>query len=139
MEELPLPAEWDPRLSVDDRYIDTQHAMLFYLTARLKEALASDEGRNHLVKILDEVKKYATFHFASEENHMAEMGYPDRHEHTRIHTRMLVELSEHIRDIRLDWQFGHAALQFVEGWLNHHVAHEDQKFAQYARDVRGST
>lgn len=138
MDKVPFPAEWDPRLSVGDEYIDTQHAMLFYLIAQLKDALASDEGRNHLVKILDEVKKYATFHFASEENHMAEMGYPDRHEHTRIHTRMLVELSEHIRDIRIDWRFGRAALEFVESWLKHHVAKEDQKFAQYAKDVRGA-
>ncbi len=138
MDKVPFPSEWDPRLSVGDPYIDTQHAMLFYLIAQLKDALASDEGRNHLVKILDEVKKYATFHFASEENHMAEMGYPDRHEHTRIHTRMLVELSEHIRDIRIDWHFGHAALQFVENWLKYHVAQEDQKFAQYAKNSRAS-
>src|SRR6266496_5292089 len=58
MDSVPFPSEWDPRLSVGDQYIDTQHAMLFYLIAQLKEALASDEGRNHLVKILDEVKKY---------------------------------------------------------------------------------
>jgi len=138
MDDVPLPSEWEPSLSVGDSYIDAQHALLYYLIAQLKEALASDEGRHHLVKIIDEVKKYATFHFASEENHMAEMGYPDRQEHARIHTRMLVELSEHMRDIRIDWHFGHAALQFVENWLNCHVAREDQKFAQYSKSIRGT-
>ncbi len=128
---LYLP-EWDPRLSVGDNYIDTQHAMLFYLIAQLKEALASDEGRT-LLRVLDEVKKYATFHFASEENHMAVVDYPYRHEHARIHTRMLVELSDFIRAVETDRQVGNAALRFVEDWLNHHVAHEDQKFARYAQ------
>jgi len=129
---LNLP-EWDPRLSVGDDYIDAQHAMLFYLIVQLKEALASNGVLDRLLKILDEVKKYATFHFASEENYMADVDYPDRHEHARIHTRMLVELCGHIRDVETDGQFGHAALRFVENWLNHHVAREDQKFAKYAQ------
>jgi|SRR6266542_406538 len=135
-DDLNLP-QWDEQFSVGDGYIDVQHSMLFYLIAKMKEALASDEGHNHLGKILDEVKKYATFHFASEENYMADMDYPDRQEHTRIHTRMLMELAEHIRDVRTDWQFGHAALRFVEGWLNHHVAHEDKRYARFAQGGRG--
>jgi hemerythrin-like metal-binding protein len=131
--------EWDPRLSVGYHYIDAQHAMLFHLIGQLRRALVSDEARKHLVAILDEVKKYATFHFASEENYMADIDYPERHRHAQLHTRMLVELADHVRRVEADPQHGELALRFVEDWLYHHVAHEDQKFAKYAKADAGAT
>ena len=131
MELASFVPEWDSRLSVGDGYIDAQHAMLFRFIAQLKRALASNDGRDRLPMILDELKKYATFHFASEENHMADIGYPDRHAHGRVHTQMLDELAVHIHNVEIDPSSGHAALRFVEEWLNRHVAREDQMFAKY--------
>jgi hemerythrin len=126
------PPGWHAGLSVGDHYIDAQHAILLYLIAQLEEALDADD-HDRLLNVLDELKKYATFHFASEENHMAAVDYPGRHEHARMHTRMLVELSDHIRRVEDDAKAGYAALGFVERWLNDHIGQEDQKYAQYAR------
>ena len=119
---------WSADLNVGNAYIDAQHELLVALINKLDAAIAAGRTRDQLVRVLHEIKKYAEYHFVSEENHMREIGYPGLAEHARIHSEMLIELSLRIGRVNAEWKAVRDVLDFLVAWLSGHVANEDRKF-----------
>ena len=120
-------ADWD----LGDPYIDSQHGLLVELINKLEVAIAAGHRRDRLVQVLHEIKKYAEYHFVSEENHMRDIGYPGLIEHSRIHSEMLSELSLRIGRVYAERRASREVLDFLIDWLSGHVVNEYRKFANY--------
>jgi hemerythrin-like metal-binding protein len=82
---------------------------------------------------MHEVKKYAEFHFASEENLMHDLRYPGLDEHRKRHSEMLSELSIRIGRANASWRNASHVLEFLTRWLDNHVRHDDRQFAMLSR------
>lgn len=124
--------EWDPSYEIGQPDIDSQHRFFVRLIRRLRVTVEQQSvDKDALVPLLHEIKKYAEFHFASEENYMHGVGYPALAEHALIHSMMLSELSARILKARQSWRYTEPLIEFLEEWLQGHIAHEDKKLAAY--------
>lgn len=123
--------EWNSSLEIGDEFIDLQHHTFVVLVARTAKAIERRAPHGILMKTLYEIKKYAEFHFVSEENFMAEVGYPDYLEHERVHSHLLSELSLKIAECNRDDSCAKDALDFLYRWLLVHIATEDKKITAH--------
>jgi hemerythrin len=81
----------------DVRIIDQQHQELINKLNRLNDAVKNNESREDVYRFIDEAISYTRFHFATEEQIMAECGYPVTEEHKEKH-KQLVQDAIHLKD-----------------------------------------
>jgi diguanylate cyclase (GGDEF)-like protein/hemerythrin-like metal-binding protein len=120
----PAPLTWSAEHNVGVREIDEQHAHLAALLNGLAAALRN--GQEHGA-ILQEVVRYAGFHFATEERLMRACCYDGLESHQDMHRRLLDEL----RGLRLDeagFSFS-LTVRYLQNWLLRHVDGADRDLA----------
>ncbi|MBU6995717.1 bacteriohemerythrin [Ferrovum myxofaciens] len=124
---------WDKSYEIGNPLIDTEHRLLIMLFRKLDVAIKSAEPEATIMRILLEVKKFADFHFTSEENLMHEVGYPDTAAHEEIHSALLAQLEVMIGRVSKKREMPDDLLYFPNEWILQHIAQEDQKIADFAR------
>jgi len=124
---------WDEIYRVGIPMVDEQHQRLFAIANRFHGAVERGETRNALLAIFDELLDYTAYHFAEEEQKMAEIGYPDLEKHRGYH-RKLVSLVETYRHQLAEGASGieARALEFIRTWLYAHVLGTDKEVGAYA-------
>jgi hemerythrin len=80
---------WNKSYEIGHELIDSQHKIFLMLLNKLSVTIANGVTKEHMFRVLNELKKYAEFHFLSEENVMHECYYPGIDHHKRIHTEIL--------------------------------------------------
>ena len=80
---------WDKIYSVGNPNLDEQHQRMFELANSLSEM--TDEG--HIKRTIWRMFKHVHEHFASEENMMKEIDYPQLAEHRELHNDLITKLS----------------------------------------------
>jgi hemerythrin-like metal-binding protein len=126
--------EWKPDYSVGIISIDGQHQNLFAIARELYGAMASGQGKLVVGRILDRLAEYAAVHFAHEERLMQQCQYPGLTKHKQEHQ----DLTRRVLAFRKDFEAGQIALtiqvlQFLKGWLEHHIQSEDAGYAPYMK------
>lgn len=122
---------WEPAYEIGNLLIDTEHRLLMMLFRKLDIAIKTGESEASMVRILQEVKKFADFHFSSEENLMHDVGYPDTERHELLHSRLLAQLEIMIGRVSRKKEFPEDLLYFLNHWILEHIAREDKKLATY--------
>lgn len=125
---------WDKKFEIGNKLIDTEHRMLIMLFKKLDIAIKTGEPKDAILNVIVEVKKFAEFHFVSEENLMREVGYPELARHEAIHSGLLSQLEVVISRISQKREFPDDLLFFLNNWTITHIGLEDQKIADYVRD-----
>ncbi len=122
---------WSKDYEIGHELIDSQHKIFLMLLNKLGQNIATGYTQEHMFRVINELKKYAEFHFASEENVMYESGYPELKAHQHIHSEILFELSV------LEGHVSHGnakpedIYEFLKRWLFNHILYEDSKIVQY--------
>ncbi|MCX7151086.1 MAG: bacteriohemerythrin [Proteobacteria bacterium] len=127
---------WDKRFEVGDDFIDAQHRMLVNIISRLAGLIEKKGSAEAVARVMHEIRKYAEFHFASEECFMFEIGYPGLALHEAVHSKLLGELSVRIGRVIHHKASGEEVLSYLYAWLAGHVEHEDSKYMAYLRAHR---
>ena len=125
--------QWSDELAIGNVLIDTQHRMLMMLCRKLDIAIKMQQSEQTIQRIMLEVKKFAEFHFVSEQNLMHEIGYPDVQDHSKLHLALLVELQVEFSKIRHHTEFPEDLLYYLHQWISDHIKGEDAKIAEYLR------
>ena len=125
---------WDKKLEIGNQLVDTEHRMLIMLFRKLDIAIKTGQSENAIRHVIVEVKKFAEFHFASEENLMREVGYPELSRHEAIHSHLLQQLEVLISRMSRRREFPEDLLFFLSNWTIRHIGLEDQKIADYVRE-----
>lgn len=126
--------KWSEAMSVGVSRLDRDHKILIGLINRLDEASAGDDDATRLIaEVLEMLVSYTIFHFSREEAVMEACGYSALGHHHEEH----VALTREVRD----WQqrFRENAesvapmdmLQFLKGWLNHHILLQDMAYRPF--------
>ena len=110
--------------------IDLQHRYFMNLINRLHGELATAADAEYRRKLFDELTKYASFHFVSEENLMLKFGYPEHGRHHELHRHLIDELSWRSQSKSEDELF-----DFLVRWFVGHTVEEDQRFGAFVRGV----
>ncbi|MBW8072364.1 MAG: bacteriohemerythrin [Ferrovum sp.] len=124
---------WDKSYEIGNPLIDTEHRLLIMLFRKLDVAIKSAESEATLMRILFEIKKFADFHFTSEENLMHEIGYSGTEAHEAIHSALLAQLEVMIGRVSKKREMPDDLLYFMNEWILRHIALEDQNIADFAR------
>lgn len=112
--------------------IDDDHAGLFQLIDRLKQAIAlkwADGVRQAEAGLLH----YADRHFTREQGVMIEANYPEAENHALQHAgfrHRFLSLRDKFGD---DPRFGEDMLDFIQTWLSMHIMEDDMAFAAFLR------
>ena len=125
---------WDSGLDTGHAKIDEQHRALVDAFNKLHAAMKQGRGKDELQDTLSFLKDYTVSHFAMEGELMDRTGYPGGHAHKAIHADLVAQVQELTDRFRQ----GKTALtlpvmDFLEGWLIHHIKEEDVRLAQYLK------
>jgi hemerythrin len=95
----------------------------------LRDERRHDPERLH--RIFTEIRKYADFHFVSEQNVMADCAYPGLAEHARLHDELLRNLDDAIEAMHGEPGAYARFVVFLFEWFSYHTINEDRKIAEY--------
>lgn len=121
----------DYALGIED--IDFQHRCFLNLINRLADELTMTTEPRRRAALMAEVNAYAHFHFLSEENLMAKVGYPQLDEHRQRHRDLIGQLNA--KEAMLQQQGteerADEVVEFLRDWFFRHTVGEDRLFADY--------
>lgn len=125
---------WDGALSIGVDIIDKQHRELFSSINRFQERIASESPSFALDVVLDSLKNYARYHFASEERLLELNNCPELERHKGLHAAFEEEIRR--------YEAKHASVTRAElgelqayllNWLTNHIQGEDHRLKEYLR------
>lgn len=124
--------EWNDNLKTNLEEVDKQHQNLVNMLNQLYEAMKQGKGQQVLDKILDELVKYADYHFKTEETYMQKYNYPELSLHKNQHLNFV----EKVKEFLDKKSKGQAALSievmnFLKNWLVNHIMGTDKKMGQF--------
>ncbi|MGR8932328.1 MAG: bacteriohemerythrin [Gammaproteobacteria bacterium] len=128
---MTIDIQWRKQFVVGHAGVDRGHEILLELIRNASLAFENEEPKAWCLRLLREVRKYADFHFFSEENLMLRFGFPGYLEHQRAHTELLSALDERINAYSSDQINLEAVVVFLFDWFVIHTTKEDKKFGKY--------
>ncbi|MEO5351016.1 MAG: hemerythrin family protein [Magnetococcus sp. YQC-3] len=122
--------EWKSGYSTGNKDVDLQHQYFANLINRINQEFMEQHDYAYQVRLLQELHRYAVFHFFSEENIFLKLGFNDLESHERLHQSLLNELNSMIKNSVVQQNSPHRILQFLTDWFIEHTTQEDiQDFA----------
>jgi len=120
-------------LSTGNEMIDREHRTLMELLDKVRLISQSPDQNVEIMRALTAMYLYAKDHFFDEEGLMAQLGYPEREQHTRLHKEFL-EKTHALTDACLDGALNFNQLaDFLTGWLLRHVEEDDARIILFAK------
>ena len=125
--------KWDRKFELGHERIDAEHRIFLELIVDFQESYVHGDDRQKQARILNEICKYAEFHFVSEENIMTDCAFPEREAHARLHAQLLSELND------MGWRFrsnqveAEQVFEFLFQWFALHTSSEDRKLVGHLK------
>lgn len=132
--------EWDKKYEVGNIEIDSEHRVFVRLIQKIITAVENKKNLLYIERLINEIYKYADFHFYSEETIMYEIDYPDIEMHQREHRELMLDLKNMIV-VSNNESFSRPMSEFIDfliKWFRHHTVNVDKKLAEYIRAVKKS-
>ncbi|HLN26089.1 MAG TPA: hemerythrin family protein [Patescibacteria group bacterium] len=126
-----LDTLWRKSFEVGHDKIDSEHKIFVSLISEIDECVKAGSKMDRLFRLLNEVGKYAEFHFLSEENIMIDMDYPDYRRHAQIHAGLLRVYGDYVNSLELGEADLGQMLRFTFNWFSYHTLNEDSKIAEF--------
>lgn len=134
---------WNEQFCVGLRETDNQHKNFLELLNKMydKYSQVTDNNITDMNKMqvyvdILKLREYAFNHFATEERYMVKYKYPKFFDHKREHdqfVRKVFELEDKLFDAK-EMEVTEM-IDFISGWLIHHICKIDQQFGGYLRDA----
>jgi hemerythrin len=118
--------------------IDAQHHYFFQLIKRIERFKSPASDETAVVTALLELRKYAGFHFASEEHLMGAYDYPGLSEHEKVHRNLTDQLQAQFEAAMRPAANLAKLKMFLYTWFAGHTTHDDQMYARHIKGVRKS-
>jgi len=123
---------WDESFSVGVEVLDKQHKQIVGIINRLIDEPKEGFNLDEVAKILDELTKFAHYHFKIEEQLLAEHGYPDLQTQQDEHKEFRIELA----NLCMDSMKNHTiipinVLLYLKEWWTDHILVKDMKYRPF--------
>lgn len=126
-----MDIQWDDKYLVGHPRIDHEHQVFVDLIRAVSMAADTRPTKDKAGRLLMEVKKYAEFHFVSEENIMIDANFPELESHKREHTHLLAKLEDELHRFRHDEiELSHIS-NFMFEWFAMHTTKMDLRLARF--------
>lgn len=122
-----IDIKWDYKFEVGHPRIDNEHRVFVDLIRAVSCEAETHCGKDKGMRLLLEVRKYAEFHFVSEENIMLDAGYPDYEAHRDEHAWLLRRLEDEFHRYYSDRVGLDTLANFMFEWFAMHTTVSDKK------------
>jgi len=120
---------WSEGYSVNHTEIDNQHKKLIELINRLYNIYLDQKHETEIKSVVDEIKKYAQYHFKTEENLFVLKKYKNSAEHIKLHQSFIEEFEDILKSYNgLSLVLTMKTMTFLQRWLTNHIIKEDKKY-----------
>jgi len=126
--------DWNEKLATGVKECDDQHKKLVSLVNDLYDAMKQGKGKEVLDKMLDELVKYAGYHFTTEETLMTKYGYPasELSAHKREHEAFKSKIKEFLdKKAKGEVTLTVEVMTFLKDWLVKHIMGTDKKYGPF--------
>jgi hemerythrin len=130
-----MSIQWSTQFELGHERIDAEHRIFLRLVNEFATRVDRGVGLDMLNRTLREIRKYAEFHFISEENIMEELDYPPLEEHRALHVALLESLDGWIRDMSAGKLRPQEVQQAIVDWFAAHTSQEDHKLVAHIRAI----
>lgn len=123
---------WISEYSVNDELMDEHHKQIFLILNRLHEIMEEGFNDKEYLKILNDLKDYAVYHFTAEEHLLEKINYPNvmvqkiQHEIYREKIEGFIKLyleEQQIMSLKM--------MSFLREWLIKHILELDMDYKKY--------
>lgn len=124
--------EWNDTYIIGVQQFDEHHQHLVALLNTSFDAFERNAPPRELETIIDQLIRYATYHFEAEESWLAQQTYPELIEHTGEHASFTAKMAS----FQLDLMAGNATLNhdlfsFLSDWLVTHILESDARYGRF--------
>ncbi|MFW6222497.1 MAG: bacteriohemerythrin [Bacteroidota bacterium] len=123
--------KWNNKYLTHIEEIDYQHKYFLGLIRRFQQKINDSMSDYIIERHLNEIVKYAQFHFFSEENLMMLINYPDVKHHQELHNEIIERLATRVNTWKSNEQSLEKILPFMIDWFFTHTVEEDKKIADF--------
>jgi len=123
-----MELEWESEFETGNEYVDLQHRFFVDLLNRVGINFRETDDAAYAEKLISELRKYADFHFTSEENIATSCNLQGVSAHHQRHLELLEEFNHHAEDLKKGLITVDQFLGFLTDWFVGHTVYEDQKF-----------
>ena len=127
---------WKSKYELGIPMMDEQHKRLFFLLTQLRQAVITQQSRNQVSGILQNLIDQTREHLRTEEELMAAMFFPGLVEHQAAHEKLVTGL--HGLEVRFregDASMALLVTTYLGGWLRTHIAVEDRTYGIFWEDM----
>jgi hemerythrin len=126
---------WNRDYETNIKIVDEQHQHYFEIVNRIYKQLEKQSINKELIlKIVDELLDYASYHFRMEEEYFIKFNYEDAEHHTSLHDFYRQRISEfQSTAIEKDANFQEIMselTEFATDWFINHIIIEDKKYIE---------
>ena len=122
-----MELEWESDFETGNEYVDLQHRYFVDLINRVGTNFRETDDAAYKEKLISELRKYADFHFTSEENIATSCNLLKVSGHHQRHLELLEEFNHHAEDLNKGLKTVDEFLGFLTNWFLGHTLYEDQK------------
>ena len=123
-----MELDWESEFETGNEYVDLQHRFFVDLLNRVGINFRETDDAAYTEKLISELRKYADFHFTSEENIATSCNLQGVSAHHQRHLELLEEFNHHAEDLNKGLITVDQFLGFLTDWFVGHTVYEDQKF-----------
>jgi hemerythrin-like metal-binding protein len=132
-----MKIQWDNSLNTRNSVVDSQHQELCRMVGRLVEACREDAAKEAVQETIRFIEVYMNEHFTTEENLMAESGFPDIEAHRAEHREFCgqVDRIKKLFEIHgADYSLAIDTINTIFGWVGLHIYGRDKAFCRYIQE-----
>ena len=122
---------WKKNYSVGVFEIDAEHKVFLKTIKKIHNAFEKRLSTDIQKRLLEELYKYADFHFHSEENVMLMCNYPDYESHKMQHNGLMQTLADTINFLDIDKIDKKQLIEFLIQWFKEHTTSTDLELGTY--------
>ena len=122
--------KWQSDFETGNEFVDLQHRYFVELINRVGANFKNTDDAAYQEKLIAELRKYADFHFTSEENIATAHNLPGVSSHHQRHLELLEEFNHHAAELDKGSKTADEFLEFLTDWLIGHTVYEDKMLFQ---------
>jgi len=127
---------WDPKYSVGIKSIDTQHQRFFEIINEIYDLVRKVYfTKEDLLKVIEELKKYAEIHLSYEEKYFKEFKYLSAKDHITAHNVLRQKIKDYLLDVQkpdtVPETLAADIAEFTKNWLSEHILNLDHQYIQF--------
>ena len=125
---------WREQLSVGNDLIDSDHKYLIEII-NLAESNLQSKRWMELQTSFDQLTRYSSAHFVTEEKIAKAVGYPQADQLHESHTELILKLAQMAKEVNETWsqQATDGFIALLREWLINHVIKEDMLLKPYLK------